>query len=408
MRPALIWRGVGSAAAILAMTIGLGPAPAAANERFMLHLTVKAADRETAGFDAPEVVYFVSREERVVRQEDVDHTVTPRHKERQGLFIYGEHPNDAIGDIRYEGDFVHINIYSPSYVVTNPLLLRVQLQEQHVGTPIRRTIQLDHPKNLAKLYRDEAIHILRRGQLGRTDLIQAEEAARSAMQYDPSLRHMELLLRVVRRGLAEGGRALTFAPASISDMRAIDGFEAMAVEDQWNAMLVLLEVLAGVQEPQQSYGRVGTVEEAAILLGDELLKAGDDVFPAKADLPLLKVFRTLSYLHQRNGDCLMLVDNAKRALAIADDVDMAWNAQRRFLGEWSGCLSRVAGLDEAGPTDAAFSDAIGDPFLVALWSEFADSLTPYQSRLRFSTAQEDRDLLKLHVFALRVQEEGQQ
>ena len=141
----------------------------AAQERFRVHLTVKPAWTGEPEISPPEVIYLVSREDFLSGEDDIRHLVTPQPEEMRNsnAFQYGTAHNETIGDIRYEGNYVHIDVHRPPYVVTNPLLLRVQLEEQHLGSPIVRTIQLDHPKNLSRIYRDEANFILRGGQLDR-------------------------------------------------------------------------------------------------------------------------------------------------------------------------------------------------------------------------------------------------
>lgn len=393
-------------AAALAAAALLACGPVWAQSKFLLHLSVKDASAPNdPRFEAPSVTYFVSPDA-LFSDDTILRTVTPEPRDERDRYTYGTRPEEAIGDGQFANRYAFIEIFRPPYVVVDPRLLRVQLNPNDLGTPMIRTVQLEHPANLAEIYRSELNQILRGSDIGTSGYEQAFSAARSAIGFDPRLDNYLLAVRVLRSNLGDPDADLAFAPDTISNLESIEGFAELSFEDRWTVLLELMDTLVGAEDPDRRYGTRGTVAEAAIQLGQEMLDYIDVGDPAQAALPVVKVFQHLSYLHALNEDCLSLVENAEAALTDAEAVEMAWTAQRRFFLEWGDCLEQVTRFGDGRAREEVLAAAAVDPFLKQLWAGFGTAAGRAETRLRFATGDADRRILDLYEFSQSVVQQG--
>ncbi|QFS82976.1 hypothetical protein FIU97_09200 [Roseivivax sp. THAF40] len=392
------------AAASLSATLGT---TGSAQDRYRFEVTIE--DQSYTLQTAPAVHYRLYETEPGPGA-DLDAHYDAKNPEATGnpnRFVYGAGRLDHVGDSSDTRSYVRVDIGQfENLLPADPTLLVARLTPNYLGgPPIKRTVVLKTRAQFAELYRLEVNQILRLSQLGEDDFERAYKAALGAIDYSPDLDNYLLFIKVLRAELDSGSGRLTHTPATREELALLlPKYSELDFGNRWLIDVDLLDTLVGARDPDRSYGTAGTVRDAAVMLGTSMIEALETADADLASLPIVRVYQHLSALHAGAGDCISLSENAARALADADEIRMAWSAQRRLFLDWATCLEQMSGFGTGPDIDTIIADAAEKPFLKAQWSAFAEAGQRAGTRLEFATAAPDVRIRDLKDISLRISE----
>ncbi len=378
-------------------------------DKFNLILTIRDHSfPNEPRFETPYVRVYVTDDSSEPHVSDSDNilTRTPQGDFNGKTYVF----RDEIGDGDQIRAYAHILVSAldskdgQDYFPVDPRPLRTRLQAENLGSALEPEVRLDRREKLAEIYRAELNGILRSSQLDDASFRQAWAAALSAIEYDPRLDNYLLAVRVIRANLSVAGSTLVATPSTPDDLMALGGFSELSFEDRWAVYLDLLDTLSQAPELSRRYGSAGTVREAGIQLGTEMLDHIDFADSDQTALSVVKVYQILATLHAASNDCFSVTENAAEALRNAEAIEMSWAVQRRLFLEWGDCLERVSAFGDGRSIEEFVAEASTDDFVQDLWSAYRTAGARVESRLRFATSDADRRIADLLIIANRIEE----
>ncbi|WP_106745377.1 hypothetical protein [Yoonia maritima] len=245
---------------------------------------------------------------------------------------------------------------------------------------------------IADASRQEATRALDIENPGPSDFERADTSARTAVQINPTLDNVLNLFDILRKANRSGYTELIADFHTTEALESLPGYENFDFNDQWRLRRELLNTLARMPNLDSSLGFGGSVRDAAIAVGEEMideLSEGADY----RELPVIEVFRTLSNLHSTDGDCPSLIENSARALELSDEAAMRWGSRRLFLLEWADCLLIRSGIGDGRSEENFLSDASNSPVLSTEWARFEAIAANFEASFAFPSSDSDTRLL---------------
>lgn len=288
---------------------------------------------------------------------------------------------------------IFFDIQVAGYILTEPetAVKEIPNSVDNLGT-IPVEFRLVRRSVLADASRREATEALDKADPGPDDFERAEVAARTAIEIDPRLDNYLNLFDIIRKANRSDYPELMMDFHSTDALARLPGYDSLSFEEQWRLRRELLLTLTRMPDQEAALGFTGTVRDAAVAVGQEMvgeLSPDGDY----RDLPVIEVFRALSALHTANGDCISLIDNNARALALSTNAAMNWGSQRMFLLEWADCLLLRSGIGDGRTEEQFVSDAAASPVLSQEWARFAAAAEAVEASFAFPTSDADARLL---------------
>jgi len=263
------------------------------------------------------------------------------------------------------------------------------------------TLKLLRRAAIAEGSRREAVNALNRDDPGPADFERAAAAARHAIEIDTKLDNYLLLITSARKAMRSGYFDLIGELNSIEDLGALRGFESLSFRERWRVQSELLATLVSLQDLSAPVSFDQTLSSAAVELAERMI---DTLEPTAdyAQLPAIRVFRTLSKLHGLEDDCESLVASNRTALGFADAVAMNWSSQRTFLLEWGDCLEKMSRRGDGRSLEVYVAETAAITPLVNGWGEFEATAAKTSDKFAFPTRSDDLRLLAMFQTAQQI------
>ena len=244
----------------------------------------------------------------------------------------------------------------------------------------------------------EAIAALSGSNLNEVVFERAYNLQKEAIELDPLLRRYRNLIDIFGKAQRQKYYGILVNLHREEDLMLLRGYDRMDFVTRWDLQSELLFVLASIEDTTTSIGAGITSGEAAANLGRSMIKAladGGDY----AELPVIRVFQTLSNLDIRNSDCVSLANHSERALELSDEATMIWSTQRNFLLEWANCLQRRSGIGDGRSLDAFVADTAEAPPLTREWCRFRNAAVERRNEFFYPAGSADEQLKTVYQIA---------
>ena len=354
-------------------------------------------------FEGPPIVEIV-----IVRGRELSESLDPLHnnlmdlRERDNRYVFKE---ELFPLVRYAGTYAFFiaEANGGDYILREGDWKRVLLASDVSSTgDVPVTLKLFPKSRIADAHRRESLAALR-GDPGTEEFERAYQAARSAIDYDPTIDNYLNLFDILKKAIRSGYYGLVEDFYQVGDLEALRGFGDFSFVQQWRLMTELLITLSRIDERDTPVGFGSTAGSAAISVGEHMVTLLEDGADYRA-LPVIQVFQALERGYWADRDCGALIRSNARALELADEASMNWGTQRGFLRSWGDCLHRRSGYGDGRLEERFLDETAADPGLAESWREYFEAADRRVAEFRFPTGDADELMKEYHARAGEIVE----